>query len=127
MLRDALNELLMRMTGGLDQPPTPRSILVAELRQDHVDERGRPIVRTADLRSPEEYEARFVEILGYGLAWINVQYCGAIGERGLVAIEFRAAESARSPGRAASVNFSGPPTRVAEAGWDALAYVVLAP
>ena len=59
-----------------------------------------------------------------GFAWLNMNYCGILRGSGLVLIEYpRGPAGKKGP---TSVNFSGPPKLVADAGWDALAYVTLA-
>lgn len=77
----------------------------------------------ADLRTPEEYEERFAELMAKRFRWLNLNYFGLIDGKGLVIVEFpdqRFAE--HSP--ATSVNFSGPTHAVAGSGWDARAQVV---
>jgi hypothetical protein len=121
-LADHLRQLLARMSGRPDQPPTPSSILIAELRPGDCDG-GRPRIRQANLRTPEEYEPRFRELLGMGFGWLNMNYSGTLRGQGLVLIEYP-----RSPAQRTGttwVAYSGPPKLVAAAGWDALAYVVV--
>ena len=122
MLIEKLDQLFERMSGGHGQPPSPTSILIAELKPE-VFVPGRPRLREDQLRSPEEYEIRFQQLMEAGLAWLNMNYCGLLRGHALVTIEYpRAVARAKGP---TSVNFSGPTRAVADAKWDALAYVIL--
>jgi hypothetical protein len=122
-LDENLRQLFAFTAGQPGQPPMPASILIAELKPEEF-EGGRPRLREVNLRTPQEYAARFNELLCMGFAWLNVNYCGVLRGHGLVLIDYR-----RSPAQRkgpTSVNYSGPPKLVADAEWDALAYVVLA-
>ncbi len=121
-LDENLRQLFRFMRGGPRQPPPPASVLIAELGPDDF-EGGPPRIREKSLRTPTEYEARFTALLGSGFAWLNMSYCGVLRGHALVLIECPR-DVARGKG-ATSVNFSGPPKLVADAGWDALAYVIL--
>ena len=128
MLRAKLDDLFRMMTGGAAQSPAPSVVVIAELGRDQFDDRGRPIISEAALRTPTEYEARFAEITRLGLAWINMNYCGVLHGRGLVTIELGSPPTTRRLREGpTSINFSGPTRLVSDAGWDALAYVVLVP
>jgi hypothetical protein len=124
MLDEKLRQLFALVAGGPDQPPTPTSILIAELKPEDF-EGSRPRVREENLRTPKEYEARFMELLDSGFAWLNMSYCGVLRGHALVIIEYPKS-AARAKG-GTSVNYSGPPKVVANAGWDALAYVSVTP
>ena len=129
MLQDHLRELLRHVCGGPGQPPTPGSLLIAEVAEADVSVVGRLRLRRSQLKTPAEYSARFDELMASDFAWLNMNYCGILEEHGLVMIEYPRQRSVRS-GTAAvptSVNFSGPTKLVADAGWDAGAYVMLAP
>jgi hypothetical protein len=121
-LNDHLQQLFALVAGGPGRPPIPTSILIAELKPDDLDG-GRTRVREERLQTPEQYEVRFAELLDSGFAWVNLNYCGLLRENALVLIEHpRSPSSATGP---TSVNYSGPPKLVADAGWNALAYVSL--
>jgi hypothetical protein len=122
LLDEKLRQLFQFVCDGPGKPPSPQSVLIAELKPEEFVI-GPPRVKQESLRTPEEYEARFQELLDAGFAWLNMNYAGAFRGQGLVLIEYPRSV-ARSKGRT-SVNFSGPPRLVADAGWDALAYVIL--
>ena len=124
MLSDELEKLLHWACGRAGQPPKPASVRIAELTPENHGG-GRPRISLAKLRTPEEYEARFAELMGLGFAWINVHYCGMLLGQGLVTVEYP-----RTHGdgpRATSVNFGGPPKMVADASWDAAVYLDVTP
>jgi hypothetical protein len=113
-LRENLQELFRYTTGGPNQPASPTSVLLAELKpEDFVP--GPPRVREESLRTPEQYEARFQQLIEAGFAWLNMSCCGVFRGHALVTIEYPR-NVARAKGRT-SVNFSGPPRLVADAGW----------
>jgi hypothetical protein len=122
MLDENLRQLFAFVAVGPEQPPTPKSILIAELKQEDF-EGSRPRIRDEKLQTPSEYEPRFRQLMEMGFAWVNMNYCGVFRGSGLVLIEYPR-DVARAKG-ATSVNFSGPNRLVADAGWDALAYVIL--
>ena len=124
MLRERLQELFQYVCGGPDQPPPPSlgSVLIAELHPDDFDG-NRPRIGPENFRSAEDYEVRFEELMTMGFAWVNMNYCGVLRGQGLILVE-----CPKSPARArgpTSINYSGPPKLVADAGWDALAYIIL--
>lgn len=121
-LRCNLRELLGYMCGASGQPSVPATILIAELAPGP----GLPAVHRSQLRTPEEYSSRFAALMDSNFIWLNMQYCGTFEGHGLVLIEYPR-QSALRPGRMTSVNFSGPPKLVADAGWDATAYVTVLP
>lgn len=123
-LEENLDRLFQFVSGGPDQPPLPTSVLIAELKPEDF-EGSRPRVREENLRAPKEYEARFAELLDSGFGWLNMNYCGVLRGHALIIIEYPKS-STRTKG-VTSVNYSGPPKVVANAGWDALAYVRVTP
>jgi hypothetical protein len=123
-LNETVSQLLDWACGATGQPPRPTSVMVAEITP--AARKGLKLQFSAsDLRSVSEYEDRFEHLVDSGYAWINVSYCGEIRGHGLVLIEYPSSP-ARGKG-APSMNFGGPPRCVADASWDAGAYVALTP
>jgi hypothetical protein len=115
--RDHLRELLSRVTGGDDQPPTPDQVVVLEVPPTAKrDSLGRLVITAGDLRAPVQYEARFAELLAMGFGWINVSYYGVVKEAGVVAVEL---PSQADGATVTAVNLSGPTHRVRDARWIA--------
>lgn len=81
------------------------------------DQFGRIRVHRRDLRAPEDYEARFDELMNAGLPWLNVSAYGVDESALIVAIEIPIATSNRES--RTSVNFSGPVAKVIGQGWKA--------
>ncbi|MGH7268968.1 MAG: hypothetical protein ACREJ3_00940 [Polyangiaceae bacterium] len=122
MLQDKLAELFRLVSGGEGQAPSPASVLIAELKPGNFVA-GRPRIKSEELHTPEAYEARFQQLMSEGFGWINLNYCGLARGAGLVLVNYPRQPAQRKG--ATSVNFSGPPRRVAVAGWDALAHVTI--
>jgi hypothetical protein len=124
VLKEKLHELFIAMAGGDHQPPLPDQVVIAELGQQQFDALGRPDIVSTDLRTPAEYEVRFSELLTSHLPWINLSYYGLLDGKGLVVVEIPNQRHATVQA-ATSINYSGPPSEVAAAGWDARAGVVV--
>jgi hypothetical protein len=129
MLEDQLRELVRRMCGGIGQPPIPRTLLIAEAAIGDSCVWGRLRLPRSALKTPDEYSARFDELMTSDFAWLNMSYCGTLEGHGLVMIEYPRQPSVRrgTDPVPTSLNFSGPMKLVADAGWDVTAYVILVP
>jgi hypothetical protein len=92
--------------------PMWRDVLITE----HVDyDAGLPR-RLAELHRPEEYRARFVQLVTSGWAWINLHAVGLLGETLILAVEL---PGYPPPGLSpTSVNLSGPVLAMRERGYD---------
>jgi hypothetical protein len=117
-LREAMGSLL-EFTKSHVGPPPNADVLVVEVRAGvPVDARGRLCLVRDDFFEPDDYESRFGELLGSGVAWINLSCLGLLNGRLVVSVEYQ-----RSPSgpvvRAPSINYSGPPKLVLQHGWDA--------
>jgi hypothetical protein len=124
LLEQTIARLLDWGCGAPGQPPRPGSVRIAEVTSR--SRTGSTLqFRVAELRSVNEYEERFRQLVGSGYAWINLNYCGELRGHGLVLVEHPT--SPTRPGDAPSINFSGPPRCMADASWDARDYVTLAP
>lgn len=129
ILQDRLCELVRHMCGGAGQPPAPTSFLIAEAADGDTSVWGRFRLPRSALKTPDEYSARFDELMTSDFAWLNLSYWGTLEGHGLVMVEY----PPQSPMRRGtdpvptSLNFSGPMKLVADAGWDAAAYVTLVP
>lgn len=124
MFQQKLAALMKATAGGEGQPPLPREIVVAELDPNAFDREGRPSIELDALRSPDEYEARFVALMSRGYSWLNLSFYGFIDGKGLVVVELPKSET-QTAGASTSVNLSGPPAVAAESGWDARSHVTL--
>ncbi len=119
-----LDALFQKTAGREGQPPIPTDVVIAEVKPKAFDAKGRPRIALGDLRTPDEYEARFVALMSKGYPWLNLSFYGFIDGKGLVVVELPYPEhQTRSP--STSVNFSGPPAIAAASGWDARSHVVL--
>ena len=92
--------------------PMWKDVLITE----HVDyDAGLPR-RCAELHRPEEYRARFVQLVTSGWSWINLHAVGLLGETLILAVEL---PSYPPPGVSpTSVNLSGPVLAMSERGYD---------
>ena len=120
-LPEELERLFTMVSGGPGQPPRPSTVLIAKLRTG-VRHGPRLQILRSDLRTPEAFAAEFDSLLEAGFSWINLSYCGLLGKAAVVTLEH---SRDASRGRDTPVNFSGPPRRVAEAGWNVLADIEL--
>jgi len=123
MLKDKLALLFQMVAGGPGQPPVPEGIAIAELSPHQFGAAGLPVIVAAALRSPDQYEPRFNELLAMGFPWLNLSYYGLLDGKGLVVVELPGHSASLSP--STSVNFSGPMTSVAASGWDVRGHVLL--
>jgi hypothetical protein len=70
------------------------------------------------VREPEQYEARFDELMKVGFPWMNVTCLGVIDGMLLVGVELpRVAPP--EPAKRTSINLSGPMAKVLNSGWSA--------
>lgn len=124
MLQQQIDLLFRKMAGEAGQPPVADDVVIAELSKETFDVRGRPVIARDELRTIEQYEERFSELMAKGFAWINLSSFGLLDGTALVTVEFPNYE--RVGGRAiTSVNFSGPLQAVARSTWDARPHIVL--
>lgn len=124
-LQTKLRELLANFCGGSGQPPVSESLRIAEVTQQMVSETGGYTLRRSQLQTPEQYSERFAELVSADYAWLRVSFCGNIEGHGLVLVNYPRAPYPKPV--STPVVFSGPPRCVAEAGWDARAYVTILP
>ena len=124
MLEQKLEQLFRAMAGGPAQPPVPDRVIIAEVGPDDVDAQGRSVVLVVNLRSPQEYQSRFSELMAQGFSWLNMNYSGLLDGKALVIVEVPRHRSTGS-GVETSVNLSGPPSYAAASGWDARSHVVV--
>lgn len=124
MLQQKLEELFRRLAEGGCGAPMPEQVVLGELGSPQAMEDDRPLVALSSLRTPEEYELRFAELLAQGYSWLNLSYYGLLDGRALVMVEIPGTPP-RAPGGATSINFSGPTQRAAAAGWDARVELVI--
>jgi hypothetical protein len=97
-------------------------VRIVEVGADDYDGSGFPIVRRASLAGPATCSARFSQLLTSGYAWLNLSFYGLLDGNPLIAIE----TPQRGPTSATtSVNYSGPPKAVTDAGGDARAGIIL--
>jgi hypothetical protein len=120
-LQRELDSLFSLMCGRPGQPPIPRKVLIValstEMRHGH-----RLKILNSSLRTPDAFVTEFDSLLGAGYSWINLSYCGLLADTAVVTLEH---SMVALPGRSTPVNFSGPSRRVADAGWNVLAYIEL--
>jgi hypothetical protein len=79
------------------------------------------------LQTQEQYLSRSEELMTSDFAWVHLTYCGLFEGYGLVLVDYPQQRSKRK-GKdpvPTSLNFAGPPRLVADAGWDASAYVTV--
>jgi hypothetical protein len=98
-----------------------RAVRIVELGPRDFDAAGRPFVEDLALHTIESYAERFEALLAGERAWLNLSYVGRLGDRELLAVELPAARAERPT--ETSVNYSGPPRAVADAGGDARAWI----
>jgi hypothetical protein len=110
------------LQAGADLLPLPDQVLIAELRPLDFDANGSPIIFRDRLRTPAEYETRFAELVGSGVAWVNLSYYGVMDGSGLVLVEVA---NVVSTTKSAAVNLSGPPAAVLAARGDVTNYIVI--
>jgi hypothetical protein len=117
MLEQALRFLFDSL--GLD--PEAESSIV-ELSETMFGRDGRPAISRPDLIPCGQYAERYNKILESGFAWVNLSYVGDLDGRPVVTVELPL--ESRGSSRT-SVNYSGPPRAVEEAGMDATVYLKL--
>lgn len=122
MLQKHLGELMARYRRTIRPVEDVRII---ELNRLQYDDRARPILDASAFRAPAEYESQFVNLMNSGYAWLNLSYLGTLNGRDIVGIETPGAAVESTGNTVASVNYSGPPKMVADAGGDASGYFVV--
>lgn len=112
-LKNAVEGLFGRFGSAIERP-SPNEIWFLEVGPDiAVDGDGRFRVRREELRSFEDYDGRFEELLRSGLPWLNVGFYGKLEGRTVVGVEVPRKGNAASP--RTSINYSGPTKGIAEA------------
>jgi hypothetical protein len=93
---------------SVDLEPLTHDVRIVEVHCDAVNpDDGTYHVRRDELLTPSDYEARFEELLRAGYPWLNMSCYGVHQGLLLVAIEVPSPRPLQ-PGRATSVNLSGP-------------------
>ncbi len=116
-LANELQRLLDFLRKQGHQLPTTRLRIVEVPHNFPVDTEGRIRVHYGDLREPQDYEARFEELLAAGFPWLNVSCYGVLDQALVIAIEVPAPPL--RPATRTSLNFSGPIAKVLNHGWSA--------
>jgi hypothetical protein len=98
-------------------PPPHAAVRVVELVADvgEFDSQGKWRIKAKALHEPQEYEARFQELLGRGYGWVNLT-CVGIQDDFLVA-GIQVPREVTGVRGGTSVNLSGASVRVRRHGW----------
>ncbi len=114
----ALSTHLEQLLGWLEgiglQPPS-KDVLIIEVNDENQRD-GTVQVRQKELHHPSEYAIRFDELLQAGYPWLNMSCYGVRDGQLIVAIEVPSPRPLH-PGRATSVNLSGPSRMALENNW----------
>jgi hypothetical protein len=108
-----------------DAPRTWREVRIWFDRGRAVDPlSGRSRVMRSDLMTVAEAAGRFARIIATHPSWVNLSVIGLIdGDALLISIE--APDGRQTSNVPTSCNYSGPPTAVRDAGWEARAVITL--
>ena len=118
-LSDSLEQLFKFLERRGQSPPT-QDVRVFEIDpRSKPDSEGRLRILSSQLQEPQEYEARFEELITAGLPWINISCYGVHKKLLLVGVEIPAKSPTSIRPRLSSLNYSGPQRSVLDNGWEA--------
>jgi hypothetical protein len=108
----------MKFLKSVLELPSFSEIMIVEDNNEILTEKSKPVLRSCNFKTLQDYEIAFEILVNQGYPWVNLSCAGVYDEKLILTIS-KPGDSTEKGGRLTSVNLSGPIKLISDdPGWN---------